>query len=139
MPLVSPFRTSFGTQATKDALLLRVVTDEGEGWGECVAAAEPLYSAEYLDASAYVLRRLFIPALLARDDVWAEMVLPTLEHFHGYRMAKAALELAVLDAELRARGEPLARALGATRDRVPCGVSVGIMPSLDALLDAVAG
>ena len=45
-------------------------------------------------------------------------------------MAKAALEMAVLDAELRASGRSFARELGAVRDRVPCGVSVGIMDSI---------
>jgi O-succinylbenzoate synthase len=54
-------------------------------------------------------------------------------------MAKAALETAVLDAELRAEGRPLARELGAVHDRVPCGVSVGIMSSIGELLDAVGG
>ncbi len=54
-------------------------------------------------------------------------------------MAKAALETAVLDAELRAQGRPLSRELGAVRDRVPCGVSVGIMDSIGELLDAVGG
>jgi O-succinylbenzoate synthase len=45
----------------------------------------------------------------------------------------------VLDAELRAEGRSFARELGAVHDRVPCGVSVGIMDSLPALLDAVDG
>ena len=62
MPLVSPFRTSFGTQTARDILLLRAVTtsDRGdaEGWGECVAMSDPLYSSEYVDATADVLRRL---------------------------------------------------------------------------------
>src|SRR5689334_16479447 len=98
MPLVSPFRTSFGTQRTKSALLLRVVTSAGEGWGECVAAAEPLYSAEYIDASADVLRRLLIPTVADLAELRANVVLPTLEPFHGYRMAKGALEMGVLDA-----------------------------------------
>ena len=49
MPLVAPFRTSFGTETERDALLLRAVTDEAEGWGECVAMGEPLYSPEYVD------------------------------------------------------------------------------------------
>ena len=47
--------------------------------------------------------------------------------------------MAVLDAWLRARGESLAGHLGAVRDRVPAGVSVGIMDSVSQLLDAVAG
>ena len=42
MPLVRPFRTSFGTQTARDILLVRVVTDVGEGWGECVALADPV-------------------------------------------------------------------------------------------------
>ena len=54
-------------------------------------------------------------------------------------MAKAALEMAVLDAELRAEGRSFGRELGAVHDRVPCGVSVGIMDSIPALLDAVGG
>jgi O-succinylbenzoate synthase len=54
-------------------------------------------------------------------------------------MAKAALETAVLDAQLRASAEPFARFLGATRDRVPCGVSVGIMNSIPELVETVGG
>jgi O-succinylbenzoate synthase len=139
MPLVAPFRTSFGTATDRDVLLLRAVTDDAEGWGECVAMADPLYSSEYVDAAADVLRRFLIPALAAADRLDANAVAPTLARFHGHRMAKAALELAVLDAELRAAGRPLARELGAVHDRVPCGVSVGIMASVPELLDAVAG
>ena len=53
-------------------------------------------------------------------------------------MAKAALELAVLDAELRAAGVSLAARLGGTRDRVACGVSVGRFPVAE-LVEQVAG
>jgi O-succinylbenzoate synthase len=137
MPLVSPFRTSFGTETTRDVLLVRAVSTEAEGWGECVAMSEPLYSSEYVDAAADVLRRFFVPALAAVDS--AVEVGPALSRFHGHRMAKAAVETAVLDAELRAENRPLARELGAVRDRVPCGVSVGIMDSIGELLDAVGG
>ena len=135
MPLVAPFRTSFGTETCRDVLLVRVVTDEAEGWGECVAMSDPLYSSEYVDAAADVLRRFFIPAVAAHRRLDATLVGPALAPFKGHRMAKAALETAVLDAELRAAGRPLARELGAVRETVPCGVSVGIMDSVGALLD----
>ncbi|HWD80312.1 MAG TPA: o-succinylbenzoate synthase [Kribbella sp.] len=137
MPLVAPFRTSFGTQTTRDVLLLRVVTDESEGWGECVAMTEPLYSSEYVDGAADVLRRFLVPALAAAGPIDANAVATVLAPYRGHRMAKAALEAAVLDAELRAEGRSFARELGAVHDRVPCGVSVGIMDSVPALLDAV--
>ncbi|GAA3446668.1 o-succinylbenzoate synthase [Planomonospora venezuelensis] len=140
MPLVSPFRTSFGTETARDVLLVRVVTPEAEGWGECVAMAEPRYSSEYADGAAEALRRFLVPALprnAAELDVHAAG--RAMEPFKGHRMAKAALETAVLDARLRASGESFGSFLGAARDRVPCGVSVGIMDSVPELLDAVAG
>ncbi|MGH8962867.1 MAG: o-succinylbenzoate synthase [Jatrophihabitantaceae bacterium] len=139
MPLVAPFRTSFGTQIDREVLLLRVVTGDAEGWGECVAMSDPLYSSEYIDAAADVLRRFLIPALAAHERLDANAVAGVLAPFKGHRMAKAALEMGVLDAELRAQGRPLSRELGAVRDRVPCGVSVGIMDSVPQLLDAVGG
>ncbi|MEW1722919.1 o-succinylbenzoate synthase [Streptomyces sp. NPDC093109] len=139
MPLVTPLRTSFGTESLRDILLLRVVTTDAEGWGECVALQDPRYSSEYVDGAADVLRRFLVPALARLDHLDAVAVAPALEPFRGHRMAKAALEMGVLDAELRAAGRPLARELGAVRDRVPCGVSVGIMDSVPELLDAVGG
>jgi O-succinylbenzoate synthase len=54
-------------------------------------------------------------------------------------MAKAALEMAVLDAELRASGRRLHDLLGGERERVPSGVSVGIFDTLDELLAQVQG
>src|SRR5882757_2623890 len=135
MPLVAPFRTSFGTTTTREALLLRAVTAEAEGWGECVAMSDPLYSSEYVDAAADVLRRFLVPAVASATD--GNGVAPALAPFKGHRMAKAALEMAILDAELRATGVPLARELGAVHNWVPCGVSVGIMGSIPELLDAV--
>jgi O-succinylbenzoate synthase len=139
MPLVAPFRTSFGTQSSRDILLLRVVTSETEGWGECVAMSDPLYSSEYVDAAADVLRRFLVPALAAAGPIDAAGVASALAPFKGHRMAKAALEMGFLDAELRAAGRSFGRELGAVRERVPCGVSVGIMDSIPALLDAVGG
>ncbi|MEV4067107.1 o-succinylbenzoate synthase [Nonomuraea dietziae] len=137
MPLVAPFRTSFGTEHDRDVLLVRVVTPDAEGWGECVAMSEPLYSSEYVDGAAAVIRRFLLPAL--PDNVDAYGVGHALEPIKGHRMAKAALETAVLDAQLRASGESFGQFLGATRDRVPCGVSVGIMDSIPQLLEAVEG
>lgn len=139
MPLVAPFRTSFGVEHNRDVLLLRVVTDEAEGWGECVALSDPRYSSEYVAGAEDVLRRYLIPALAAFPRLDAPSVAPALHQFRGHRMAKAALETAVLDAELRAAGRSFARELGAVHDRVPCGVSVGIMSDLGELLDAVGG
>ncbi|MBU3864841.1 o-succinylbenzoate synthase [Streptomyces sp. 4503] len=138
MPLVAPFRTSFGVETSRDVLLVRVVTADREGWAECAVMSEPRYCSEYVDGAQDVLRRFLIPAL-PKDGLDAQAVGRVLEPFTGHRMAKSALETAVLDAQLRGVGESFGGYLGAARDRVPCGVSVGIMDSVPALLDAVAG
>src|SRR5215469_14479942 len=140
MPVVAPFRTSFGVETTRDILLLRAVLDgAAEGWGECVAMSDPLYSSEYVDATVDVLKRFFLPKLFAAGHVDGSLVGHILEPFKGHWMSKAAIETAVLDAELRASGRSFARELGAVRAQVPCGVSVGIANSIDKLLDEVAG
>jgi O-succinylbenzoate synthase len=139
MPLRSPFRTSFGTQVDRDVLLVRVVTDDGDGWGECVATREPVYSSEYVDGVAAVIERFLLPRLAAAEALTAETVDHVLAPVKGHRMAKAVLETALLDAQLRARNQTLASYLGAVRQRVPAGVSVGIMDSVTELLSAVEG
>jgi O-succinylbenzoate synthase len=137
LPLVSPFETSFGVQLARHALLVHVVGPESEGWGECVAMAEPLYSSEHVDGAAEVIRRWLLPAL--RDGRWSSAAeLATLfAPIKGHPMAKAAVEMAVLDAELRAAGMSLGTYLGAVRPAVAAGVSVGIIRPVEALLEQV--
>ena len=140
MPLVVPFRTSFGTSRTKDTFLLRVVTPDAEGWAECGAEPDPLYSAEFLAGAEIVLRDHLVPRVLALGDrLSAARVATALAPVKGHPMAKHALETALLDAELRAGGWSFGRYLGAVRERVPAGVSVGIMDSVPELVEAVGG
>ncbi|HEX7265484.1 MAG TPA: o-succinylbenzoate synthase [Candidatus Dormibacteraeota bacterium] len=139
MSLVAPFETSFGVQLVRDILLVKAITDVGEGWGECVAGEEPDYSSEYVEAAQHVLVHHLLPPLLERPQLTAADVAGTLRRIHGHRMAKAAIEMAVLDAELTAAGISFARHLGAVRAAVDCGVSVGIHRSIPELLTTVGG
>jgi O-succinylbenzoate synthase len=54
-------------------------------------------------------------------------------------MAAAALDVALVDLALRQRGENLSAHLGGVRDRVDCGVSVGLQDTIDGLLSEVDG
>ena len=148
LPLVSPFTTSFGTEKEKVALLLEArttVTVGGDsrevvGWGECVAMEEPLYSSEYIAGVRSVLVDHLLPRLfLAQRErpLSAETVGEVLAPVVGHPMAKAALEMALLDAQLRGAGTSFADYLGVTVDRVPSGVSVGIQDSVPELLAVV--
>jgi len=138
MPLVAPFRTSMGTEYERDVLLVRAVAEEAEGWGECVAMSEPGYSAEYVDGAADVIRRFLSPALAALPAVDAHLAEPVFAKVKGHPMAKAAIQTALLDAQLRVAGLSFGEFLGAVRTAVPAGVSVGIMDSITQLIDAVA-
>lgn len=137
LDLVTPFRTSFGTEIQRDALLVHAVGPDDHGWGECVAMSEPRYSPEWVDGAEQVTARFLAPGL-TRPDLDAVSTGELLATVNGHPMAKAAVECAVLDAGLRRTGVSLATALGATRDRVPAGVAVGIATSTAALCDTVA-
>ena len=142
MPLVRPFRTSFGTQETRDVLLLQAITDDGiSGWAECVAMEWPGYSYEYVDGAVDVLAEHLIPAAVADGTIDPHVVHRRLARLMGHPMAKAALETAALDAWLRTERRSLADYLGAVRTEVDCGVSVGIPvdESIDSLLEEVSG
>jgi o-succinylbenzoate synthase len=138
LPLVTPFRTSYGVETVRHAMLVQVLGPHTVGWGECVADAEPLYTAEYGDGAHQVITRFLLPRLDPANVV-ASNISGLFGPVRGNPMAKGGVEAAVLDAECRLLGQPLSERLGAVRDRVPSGVSVGIHDSLSALLDTVAG
>lgn len=137
LPLVRPFRTSLGTDTAREALLVKVDLGGSEGWGECVSGADPSYSGEFNEAEWAVLAHFLAPALLTTHEIRAEDVSSLLGGFKGHRMAKGAIEMAVLDAQLRAEGRSLQDFLGGEGDHVAPGVSVGITDSIGELLSVV--
>jgi O-succinylbenzoate synthase len=138
LPLVTPFRTSQARQDERVALLVHVSGPDGEGWADCPVGPEPSYEPEFLAGAQAVIREHLIPLLKQAHEVTAAQVRRVLAPVKGHQMAKAALETAILDAELRAKQMSLAQYLGAVRDRVPVGVSVGIPGSPAELVDQVA-
>jgi O-succinylbenzoate synthase len=65
-------------------------------------------------------------------DVFALMA-----RVRGNRMAKAAVETACWDLEARRLGVPLWKHLGGVRGEIPCGVSIGIQDTPEALLEKI--
>ncbi|MGH7640887.1 MAG: o-succinylbenzoate synthase [Candidatus Dormibacteria bacterium] len=139
LPLVSPFTTSFGTQTVRRALLVEVEGEGAAGVGECAAGVDPGYSAETCAGALLALRDHILPPLLraGRGDVVS--LAQTWDWVRGHNMAKAAVEMALLDQSGRAGGVSLAQILGGLRRRIACGVSIGIQESLGATLEAIEG
>lgn len=135
IPLVTPFETSFMRETEKDCYLVEATfdTDRGRitGWGESVAMISPLYSSEYVAAGIDVTRRWLAPILFGVEDLTAETVGWHLRHVIGHPMAKSALEMAVIDAQLQVSGQSFKSYLGGVADAVPSGVSVGIQDTVE--------
>lgn len=126
-------------------VVLRFVRSDGiEGWGECAALSEPTYSPEYAAGAHHVIEHHMLPRVTAAmapagEPVEATSVAGILSDIKGHPMAKAAVEMAVLDAELRSSGTSLATRLGGVHTEVDAGVSIGIHEHVDDLVDVVHG
>jgi O-succinylbenzoate synthase len=139
MPLAHPFETSFGLTTARRILLVELESDGLTAWGECVAGEHPYFSDEMIDTAWIITETELAPRLLDAVGITGGGNIPDLfNQIRGHRMAKAALENAVWDLEAQRKGIPLARLLGGTRETIPCGVSIGIQPSVPALLDKIA-
>jgi O-succinylbenzoate synthase len=138
MPLVHFFETSFGRTTERRVMLVELQLDGINAWGECVAGEHPHYSEESIDTAWYVIQAELAPALLGRRIDSGRDVPAMLQRVRGHRMAKAALENAVWEAEAQAKKVPLWKLLGGTRSEIACGVSLGIQDSPEQLLDKIA-
>ncbi|SLN01007.1 o-succinylbenzoate synthase [Brevibacterium yomogidense] len=143
LPLVTPFETSFARQTEKHCYLVEASFDTESGpitgWGESVAMISPLYSDEYVDGGIAVTRDWMVPILFDVENLTAETVAWHLKPIIGHPMAKSALEMAVLEAQLKMRNQSFKEYVGGVVDSVPSGVSVGIQRSIPELLEAVGG
>jgi O-succinylbenzoate synthase len=137
MPLLVPFETSFGRTTERRILLVEADCGGATGWGEVTAGETPFYSPETADTAWLILRDFLWPLLQGREFQSASQVWDILGRVRGNNMAKGGLEAAIWDAEARAKGVPLWQHIGGTRDAIPCGVSIGIRPSLDDLVATV--
>src|SRR2546422_1736288 len=115
-------------------VLCRVESEGAVGWGESVAGELPWYSGETWGTVLYALEEFILPVLLKTDLVSAEDVDRQLAWIREHRMAKATVEMAVWDLFAKRANKPLSALLGGTRDRILCGVAIGIQPSIEALM-----
>ena len=138
LPLVHFFETSFGRVHDRTFLLVTVEGEGEKGYGECVADADPYYSAETTETAWHIIERFVAPRVLGADFGHPRDVFPALARIRGHNMAKAAVEMAAWDLHARQQGLPLSQVLGGTRAEIASGVSIGIQDSLEQLADKIA-
>lgn len=137
MPLKAPFETSFGRLTFKDFVVVSVHGDGFIGYGESVSLPFPVYNEETTGTVSYMLEEFLIPRLLDNEINTPEDVSTLFHPIRRNNMAKAAIEGAVWDLFAKQMGITLAEALGGNKQEIDVGVSIGIEPSIEEVLNKV--
>ncbi|HUS60990.1 MAG TPA: o-succinylbenzoate synthase [Acidimicrobiales bacterium] len=134
MPMVEPLAAAHGCESVREITVLRVDGGNDAGWGECAALAGDTYSGETAAGAFALVRDVVGPELLASPlggpsvDILARVALTD-------PMVAAAVEMAVLDLELRVAATSLSRHLGAVRERVTAGAAVGLDDETEVIVE----
>ncbi len=139
LPLISPWRTAYGEDASIHSVMVKLSGDGADAWGEAAPFYAPTYSPESARSVYETAREFFLPRIVGHTLNSAEEFLERLSIFKGNPFAKAAVETAwwALDSKLKA--VPLWRALGAEVPVVRCGADFGIQDTIDELLALFQG
>ncbi len=139
VPFRREIRTAAGTHEHRELLFIRVVTEEGEGWGECAAMAtrtsvDPSVDDVESAATERGVQRLIDASASRGGQLPGESEVAQLFGSSPVdRMQAAAFEMAVADLELRHSARSLAASLEVKPgfEAVPVGVAIGIPPEHD--------
>jgi o-succinylbenzoate synthase len=134
LPLVRPFETSFGVTKERRIILAEVRSEGLIGWGECTAGERPYFSGESTDTAWQILVNELGPMLAAESPEHGGECPRIFRRVRGNQMTKATLENAIWDLEAQREGVSLSQLLGGVREKIPCGVSLGIQANLPDLM-----
>ena len=140
MRMKFPFETSFGVLQDKEFLLLEAKTEDSlTGYGEGVAFTAPWYTEETVTSMKHVLTEFLIPAILNKTIAHPDELQTIFAQIRRNAMAKACLEGAFWDLYAQRNKQSLAQAIGGTANRISVGVSIGIQPTVEQLLNTIEG
>jgi O-succinylbenzoate synthase len=144
IPLLAPFETSFGVTTDRDTILVKATTKDGvTGWGEW-AGDGPGYSYETEHTAWHILKDYLIPLTLKAPIEHPRDAVALYRGVRGHNITKAAIEAALWDIAAQEQGLSLRDFIGKTtgqamKDRVVVGVSIGIQPTTEKLLEKIEG
>jgi O-succinylbenzoate synthase len=137
MPLVHFIETSFGRLVDHDSLIVRAESGGIVGYGEVPASATPLFTSETVHTAWHVIRDFLAPRLKGQEIAAPGPIAELFTFVRGHQMAKAGIEMAVVDLFGKAQNRPVWRILGGDRTEVPAGVSLGNEEAVGELLARV--
>lgn len=137
MPLIDPWKTSFGEMTSVESVLVRLSSGGAAGWGEAAPYAMPQFCPEWAAGCERLIADIFRPLLVGREIGSAAELQALLRPFKGNHFAKAAIDLAWWDLATRLAGEPLWRAIGGENPRIAVGADIPVQPDPARLVAAV--
>ncbi|MFH1227364.1 MAG: o-succinylbenzoate synthase [Planctomycetota bacterium] len=139
LPLVHHFQTSFSKVNYQETLIIRLLSSDGaEGYGEVPASASPYYSYETVQTAWYIINDFLVPIIRQTKTCNLKLITPNFRKVRGHPMAKAGMEMALLDLQARTERKPLHKIYGGKRKFIPAGISLGIEGSPDKLLNLIS-
>ena len=138
MPLIDPWKTSFGEMTAVDSVLVRLTSGDEEGWGEAAPYAMPQFCPEWAAGCFQLIAGTFRPLLLGKAFSSGAELQACLGSFKGNHFAKAAIDLAWWDLFTRLGEQPLWRAIGGQNPSIAVGADIPVQPDRAALLGSVA-
>ncbi|WP_371379498.1 o-succinylbenzoate synthase [Sporomusa aerivorans] len=136
-PFVHPFETSFVRFVERDALLIKIYSEGLTGYGECKAFHAPLYNSEDNGTCLYILKNFLVPSILHQDIEGPAEFMAKVSFIVGNRLAKASIENALWDLKAQREQKSLKALWGGVYEEVKVGVSLGIEPTIPALLNKI--
>jgi o-succinylbenzoate synthase len=139
LPLISPWRTAYGEDATIHSVIVRLEGGGHTAWGEATPFFAPTYSPESAISVYETARQFLLPRIVGEEIDLAAELIDLMSIYKGNPFSKAAVETAWWGLQSKVLGEPLWKVLGGTSDEVLCGADFGVQDSIDDLLPMIQG
>ena len=119
-----PFTISLGTSTSTSNVIVRLLSEGLEGWGE--ASPSPRILGDNIEEAVNTVEKLF---KLLRDakDLTPEIVYEKLKSVPGSPSGKAGFEMAFMDLWSKSIGSPLCKILGGYRRTIETDITIGIV------------
>ncbi len=134
MPLLYPWRTSYGEDWAIHTVLVKGISEGVTAWSESSPLERPMYLTEGAGTVFRNVVQFFAPKLVGQELDSPESLNELLSSYKGNQFAKAALEILWWTLQTKKTGEPLHRLLGGETREVAAGADFGVQDSFDMLL-----
>lgn len=139
LPLITEFKTGFGTIDYKETVLVKIEDADGVvGWGEGAALSFPNYSPETAETTYLGLKKYLLPLVVGKTIKGPEDLEPLYSQVKGYHFGKTAIDCAVWMISSLKSEKSLKDLMSGVKDKISVGESIGIKNSIEETLEEIS-